>query len=247
MKLAISGKGGVGKTTLSAGLLLAFAEENKKVIGIDADPDANLAATLCFPSPDKIMPISEMKELIDERAGEKGGYFTLNPKVDDIPEKYSAVHNGIKLLVMGGVKKAGTGCYCPENAFLKALMTHLILGREDVLIMDMVAGIEHLGRGTAEGVDALITVVEASRRSIETALRMKKMADELKIKRVFVIGNRIISDEETAFIKKETIGLDLLGFVRYNKNLIDRVTVSNLDIFRDIKNKLEKIIEGKEG
>ncbi len=239
MKLAISGKGGVGKTTLSAGLLLAFAEENKSPIAVDADPDANLAATLEFPEPDKIIPIAEMKELIEERAGRKGGFFNMNPRVDDISDKYCVEHNGIKLLVMGRVKKAGTGCYCPENALLKALLTHLIIGRDDILIMDMEAGVEHLGRGTAGGVDALIVVVEPSRRSIETAFRIKKLAEDLKIKKIFVLGNKIRNKDDREFIIKRTMGLDVLGFIDYNRKLVDRVDGSSRSTFKSIIKKIK--------
>ena len=238
MKIAITGKGGVGKTTLASGLSLAFAEDNKNVLAIDVDPDSNLAATLGFPEREKIVPVSQMKELIKERAGAEGGFFKMNPKVDDIPDKFCVEHHGIKLLVMGRIKKAGTGCYCPENAFVKALITHLLIGRDDVLIMDMEAGIEHLGRGTSENVDALIVVVEPSKRSIETAFRIKTMAVDLKIKKVFIVGNKIHNNEEIEFIKKETRGLELLGFVRYNSELIDKVDKKSVHIYAELKNKL---------
>ena len=241
MKIAVSGKGGAGKTTLSAGLLLSFAKEGRSVIGIDADPDANLLATLGYPEPDKITPIAEMKELIAERAGEKGGFFNLNPKVDDIIGKYSVTQNGIKLLVMGRIKKAGTGCYCPENALLKALMAHLILCREDVLVMDMEAGIEHLGRGTAGGVDALIMVVEPSLRSIETAFRIKELAEDLKIKNIFFAGNKIRNAEEKKFIIENVHNnLDVIGFIKYNINLIDKITINDLKDFSEIVKELKK-------
>ncbi len=234
MKLAISGKGGVGKTTLSAGLLMALVKKNKNPIAVDADPDANLAATLGFPEPDKIIPIAEMKELVEERAGRKGGFFNMNPRVDDIPGKYCVEHNGIKLLVMGRIKKAGTGCYCPENALLKALLTHLIVGREDILLMDMEAGVEHLGRGTSGGVDALLVVVEPSLRSIETAYRIKKLADDLKIKKCFIVGNKIRDENDRKFIMKKTLGLDVLAFINYNKNLIDKINIDDMKVFSDM-------------
>ena len=163
MKIAISGKGGVGKTLLASLLCKTFAEAGYSVIAIDADPDANLASTLGFPNADKIIPISDMKELAEERTGARGGqlgsFFKLNPKVDDLPEKYSQKHDGLRLMVMGRVKKGGTGCYCPENALLQALLTHLLIARDEVVILDMEAGIEHLGRGTAKAVDKLILTI----------------------------------------------------------------------------------------
>lgn len=167
MKIAVSGKGGVGKTTLTALLCTSFHRAGYRVTAVDADPDANLASTLGFPEPDTITPIVELKELIAERTGTEPGsmgtFFKLNPRVDDIPDKYGVTHNGIRLLVMGMIKKAGTGCYCPENALVRELVGHLLLGKDDVVIMDMEAGIEHLGRGTAGDVDAFIIVVEPGR------------------------------------------------------------------------------------
>ena len=173
MKIAVSGKGGVGKTSITALLCSSFNKAGYKVLALDTDPDANLAATLGFPNPEKIVPIMELKELIAERTGVQpetmGIFFKLNPTVDDIRERFSVTHNGISLLVMGRIKKAGTGCYCPENAFVKELVGHLLLDEKDVVIMDMEAGIEHLGRGTSRDVDAFIVVVEPGRRSFETA------------------------------------------------------------------------------
>ncbi len=239
MKLAITGKGGVGKTTFAAGLALAFVQDGKKVIAIDADPDSNLAATLGFPEPEKIVPLVEMKDLIEERTGVEpgavGGYFKLNPRVDDIPDKFSIEHQGIKLLLMGRVKKGGSGCFCPENAFLKSILSHLFFGREDVVILDMEAGIEHLGRGTAEGVDSLIVVVEPSVRSIETASRIKSLAKDLKIKRVFLVGNKVRGREDIDFIRKNISDFEILGFIWYNDKLIDKVTNSIIGEIKEIK------------
>ena len=243
MKIAVTGKGGVGKTTVSSGLALAFARDGRNVLAIDIDPDSNLAATLGCPGYKDIVPVSQMKELIGERAGVEGGFFKMNPKVDDIPERFCVNYHGVRLLVMGGVKKAGTGCYCPENAFVKAMVNHLLIGSGDVLIMDMEAGIEHLGRGTSERMDALICVVEPSRRSIETAYRIHKLADDLKIRSVFVVGNKIRSDGDIEFIKKEADGLDVLGYIKYNSELIDMVGESSMDIFSKVKDKLTEILK----
>ncbi len=224
MKIAISGKGGVGKTLLASLLARAFVRHGYSVIAIDADPDANLAATLGFNHPDKIVPISEMKELIGERTdtgqNSKGSYFKMNPTVDDIPDKYSSEKDGIKLLVMGQVKRGGSGCYCPENALLAALMAHLLIARNEVLILDMAAGIEHLGRGTARAVDRLIIVVEPGRASIETALRIKKLAGDIGLDKISIIGNKIHSLEEKEFIEGGLANYDILGFIPYDQALV---------------------------
>jgi CO dehydrogenase maturation factor len=184
MKIAITGKGGVGKTTLSALLSHIFSSEGIRVVAVDADPDANLPQALGV-SPgesEKIKPIAEIEELIEERTGAKpgaiGGIFKINPKVDDIPEGYGHRIDGITLLVMGKSKTAASGCYCPENALLRRLLKHLIVERDEVVIVDMEAGIEHLTRGTAEGVDAFIVVVEPGQRSLQTAVQVKKLASE---------------------------------------------------------------------
>ena len=175
MKLAITGKGGVGKTTLASLLARLYAAEGKAVLAIDANPDANLALALGLPPAEarRISPIAEMKDLIEERTGATPGseapFFKLNPQVDDIPERFSAKIDGIRLLIMGTVKTGGSGCMCPESALLKNLISHLLLRESDVVIMDMDAGVEHLGRGTAQAVDALIIVVEPGRRSVQTA------------------------------------------------------------------------------
>ena len=206
MKIAISGKGGVGKTLLASLLSKIYSESGYSVLAIDADPDANLAANLGFPNPDKITPISELHELIEERVGAKPGqsasFFKLNPRVDDLPEKYSAKFGGIKLMVMGRIKRGGTGCYCPEDALLQALLAHLLLQRDEVVIMDMEAGIEHLTRGTARAVDKLIIVVEPGRRSIETAQIIFDLAKDLNLKNVAVVGNKIQNPSQKEFVVK---------------------------------------------
>ncbi len=218
MKLAVTGKGGVGKTTLTAALALLFRRDGARVIAVDADPDSNLAATLGFPDPGGIVSLGEMKDLIAERTGGDGGYggfFKLNPRVDDIPEAYAPEHRGVRLLVMGGARKGGGGCVCPESAFLRALLAHVLFGREDVVLMDMEAGIEHLSRGTSQGVDALIAVVEPGRRSFETVGRIRSLAGDLGIRRVFVVGNRMRGPEDEAYIREGVGESDLLGCIPY--------------------------------
>ena len=225
MKIAISGKGGVGKTMLAALLSKKFADSGYSVLAIDADPDANLAATLGFPEAERITPISEMKELIEERTGVKPGetapFFKLNPKVDDIPEKYSREHNGIKLMIMGRMKRGGSGCYCPESALLQALITHLLLARNEVIILDMEAGIEHLGRATARAVDKLIVVVEPWRRAVETAYRVNQLAQDISLHNVVIVGNKIHGQPEKDFLTSSLPNFEFLGFIPYDQALVD--------------------------
>ncbi len=240
MKIAISGKGGVGKTLLASLLARAFADSGYSVIAIDADPDANLAATLGFPDAEKVVPISEMKELIAERTetrpGETGLYFKLNPKVDDLPERYSLKHDGIRLLVMGQMKRGGSGCYCPENALLAALLAHLLIARDEVVILDMAAGIEHLGRGTARSVDKLIIVVEPGRASIETTYRIEKLAKEIGLQNIALVANKIHSEPEKEYITARLKGHEFLGFIPYDQALVnaDINNQSVLDVSREI-------------
>jgi len=226
MKVAIAGKGGVGKTTLSAGLATLFARGGARVIAVDADPDSNLAATLGFPDPEGILPITDMKELIAERTGAQTGtggtYFKLNPRVDDIPESFCPEHGGIRLLAMGGSQReGGSGCLCPESAFLRALMTHLVFGREDVLIMDMEAGVEHLTRGTSRGMDALVVVVEPGGRSLETAGRIRRLGTELGIAKVLAVANKVRDDEDRRFILGELEGLEVVSFIPYQHEIVE--------------------------
>lgn len=225
MKIAISGKGGVGKTTFAATLAHLFKEDGKKVLAIDADPDANLGAALGFTDLDDVVPLSEMTELVAERTGSKpgtyGSMFTINPKVDDLPETLAKEVDGIRFMTMGGVKDGGTGCFCPESAMLKSLITHLILARDDVLIMDMEAGLEHLGRATATGVDRLIVVVEPGKRSVSTAKIVKKLAADIGLTRISVVGNKIRGQSDEDFLRQEMEVLDLLGFIPYADSVID--------------------------
>jgi CO dehydrogenase maturation factor len=225
MKLAVSGKGGVGKTTISALLARTLDKQGKRVLAIDADPDANLGAALGIPDAHKITPIAEMKDLIFERTeaqpGTIGGYFKLNPKVDDLPDALSVKLNRIKLMRLGGVKKGGAGCICPESALLRALITHIVLARDEIVIMDMEAGIEHLGRATAKSVDKLIVVVEPGRRSIDTAGHIKQLASEIQLSTIAVVGNKIRSAKDEEFLKTHLAGFEFLGFLPYDNALIE--------------------------
>lgn len=254
MKVAVSGKGGVGKTTLIALVARVLREKHQKVILIDADPDMNLATVLGIPKSVEITPIVELKPLIAERTGVEVGkpapFFKMNPKVDDIPEKYSIIHQGIKLMVMGSVKKGGGGCACPENAFLKSLLSYLVLSRDEWVLLDMEAGIEHLGRGTAIGVDHMIVLVEPNHTSIETAFRIQKLSKDIGIKNLHIVGNKIESRDEMSLMKEKLKDFHLLGFIDYSDSIrkISLNLLSPMDIekneliqIEDIVNKLIQI------
>lgn len=221
MKIAITGKGGAGKTSVAAGLALIFNNQGKRVIAIDADPDANLAATLGFSASERPVAISELKKIILERTGEVGAFFKLNPKVDDIPDKFSKEKGNIRLIEMGTVKKGGAGCVCPESAFLKALLSHIFVNRDEIVIVDMEAGVEHLGRGTAQSVDKFIMVIEPNHTSLDTAGKIKRLADNLKIKEIAAIGNKIRSREDRDFIQKNIKDIQVKGFLGMDDALLN--------------------------
>jgi len=218
LKIAIGGKGGVGKTTVTALLARCLAaDKNNKVIAIDADPVANLAAGLGIAEDKPITPVSELTDLIAERTGAKpgtmGGFFTLNPKVDDIPERFSQEKDGVRLLVMGTVQSGGSGCICPESTVLKALMTHLVLYRDDIVIMDMEAGVEHLGRATSGSVDALVIVVNPGARSRVAATKIRKLGQDLGIKNIMILGNRVRNSEDEKIIRESLSDFPILGIL----------------------------------
>lgn len=249
MKMAITGKGGVGKTTFAAIISRIYAEEGYKVLAVDADPDPNLALALGFPKKitEEIVPISEMKKLVAERTnstpGAFGKMFKINPKVDDIPERYCKEYNGVRLLTMGTVDTGGTGCFCPENVLLKKLTSHLLLQNKDIVIMDMEAGIEHLGRGTAQGVDVFIVVVEPGIRSIQTFKHVKKLAKDIGIKKIFLVANKIKNEEDKKFVLENVDEKECLGFIHYSAAVgsSDRVNKSPYDSNNETVGEVKKI------
>ncbi len=250
MKLAITGKGGVGKTTLAALMAQVYADSGRDVLAVDADPSPCLAGALGFPADlrARLRPIAEMEELIEERTGAKpgtvGGFFTLNPRVDDIPERFSVTHRGVRLLEMGSVDLGGSGCICPESAMLKTLFTHLLFRKDDVLLLDMYAGVEHLGRATVDFVDAMIVVVEPTRRSLGTAAQIKKLANDIGLQRLFLVGNKVRDEEEAKFLHAETPGLPVLGFLPADLKVqeADRLGIPVYDHVPELRSAAEKVV-----
>jgi CO dehydrogenase maturation factor len=248
MKLAISGKGGVGKTTFSSLLIRNFNAVGKRVLAIDADPDANLAAGIGIENAAEIVPIAEMKELVQERTGAQpgtiGGFFKLNPQVDDLPEALSVRLENIKLMRLGGVQKGGSGCICPESTLLRALVMHIVLARDEVVVMDMEAGIEHLGRATAKAVDKLIVVVEPGRRSIDTAGHIRRLAAEIGLNNIAVVGNKIRGPKDQEFLETHLSDFDFLGFLPYDDALIeaDLNGVSPFDVDSPSREQVRRMI-----
>ena len=252
MKVAITGKGGVGKTTFAACLARLYADEGRKVLCADVDPDANLGLALGFTEDDlaKITPITEMKTLIKQRteADQFETFFKINPKVDDLPDMLAQEVNGVKLLLMGTVKTGGAGCVCPEHVILKRLLSHLIIQRDEVVIMDMEAGLEHLSRGTTDLVDQFIVVVEPGARSIQTYHSVQRLAADLGVHKVSVVANKVRDENDEAFIREHVPEEDLLGMIHYNGAVsdADRRCASPYDIATDtveeiraIKNKID--------
>jgi len=223
MKIAVTGKGGVGKTTLSALLARAIAEAGRPVIAIDADPAANLASALGLPPAGWPEAISGMKELIAERTGAEEGYgkfFKLNPDVADLPAKYSKTVHGVRILVLGGVPSGGSGCLCPENALLRALVTHILMEPDETVILDMEAGIEHLGRGTAEAVSMMIIVVEPGVRSVQTAGTIRRLAADIRIPRLGIVFSKVPPDLPTPAATGPLEGLPVLGRLSHDSGLL---------------------------
>lgn len=225
LKIAIGGKGGVGKTTVTALLARSLAADSRnKVIAIDADPVANLAAALGISEKTPITPISRLTELIAERTGAKpgtmGGFFALNPKVDDIPDRFSLERDRVRLLVMGTVQSGGSGCICPEATVLKALMNHLVLVRDDIVIMDMEAGVEHLGRATSAAVDALIIVVNPGARSRAAAETIRRLGRDIGIQRTLILGNRLRGEADEELIRSSLADFEILGFLPEDDEIV---------------------------
>jgi CO dehydrogenase maturation factor len=229
LKIAVSGKGGVGKSTLAAALCRIFSGKGRRVIAIDADPDANLASALGIPQELKsaIRPLAREAGLIQQRTGaipgRAGQMFSLSPEVADIAEKYGLEHNGVSLLVLGAVKSGGGGCACPENVFLRKLIRHLVLRDDETVVVDMEPGIEHLGRATAQGVDAMIIVLEPGMRSRETARRIVSLSKDIGLenKLFFVLNKMRNGDDERALLLEDFRMIEVLGRIPFDNKFVD--------------------------
>lgn len=239
MKIALAGKGGVGKTTFASLLAYTFADLGRTVLAIDADPAPSLGVALGFPDEVlcRLRPVAEMRDFIAERTGvapgHYGSYFKLNPRVDDIPDRFSATHRGIRLLQLGSVeKRGGAGCFCAESTLLKALVSHILLNRNEVVVLDFYAGVEHLGRATADSVDAMLVLAEPTLGSLAAATQIRDLARDIHLDRLFLVGTKVVGDDERHFITDRSPGLPVLGFLSLDSKVRegDRTGVAAYDL-----------------
>lgn len=255
MKIAVSGKGGVGKTTISASLIKAIANRGCQVYAVDADPDVSLGTVLGFSEPqiEDLVPLVEMKDVIAEKSG-AGAFICLNPDVDDVLERFTIRSGNIRFLRMGGVKQGGTACYCRENSFLHAVLNSLLLKEREIVVLDMGAGIEHLTRGTARGVDLMLIVTEPTRVSVQTTKVIQKLAREIGIKKLLVVGNKVRNDKERQFLEQAFTREELIGVIPFSEVVLEQaldagtaaMDSSPLPADTPVFNRLLREIEAKE-
>lgn len=231
MKIAVAGKGGVGKTFVAATLSRLLARDGYKILAVDADPNLNLAYSLGVDheTADKILPLSDNEELVNEKTGiapdqALGNMFNMNPRVNDIVDRFGVnAPDNVKLLVMGTVKGGGMGCMCGANAFLRVLLQHILIQRGDVLVMDMAAGLEHLGRGTARRMDVMLVVLEPRMKSVDTVKRIMRLASEIEVKEVMAVGNKIMKEKDKEFLerKMKELGVPIVAYIPYDESVAD--------------------------
>jgi CO dehydrogenase maturation factor len=251
MKIAVTGKGGVGKTTLTSLLAYTFADRGHPVLAIDADPSPCLGACLAFPNEQlaALTPIARMDELIFERTGAQpgatGGYFQLNPRVDDLPDRFSAVYRGIRLLELGAVEMGGSGCICPESTILRSLITHVFLRRDEIVLLDLYAGVEHLGRATADAVDAMLIVVEPTARSLGTAAQIKSLAEDLKLRHLYLVGSKVQDENDREYIAENSPGLELIGVMGHEPLVrqADREGLAVYDVSSGLRQSANNLVD----
>ncbi len=246
MKIAVTGKGGVGKTTVAAHLARCWRDLGRRVMAVDADPDANLAGTLGYRGPE-ITPLSALKTLVEERVGGGdafAGFLRMNPRVDDIPREVSVEAGGIRVLVMGTIDRGRRGCACPENVLLREVLRHLVVSDDEDVVVDMEAGIEHLGRGTAESVDAMLVVVEPGWASLQTAGRVAMLAGDLGITRVEAVANRIRSEEDEAFVRGGLRDLPLAAILPHDPDLEKHARTGAYDPAGAFHRRIVRLAEG---
>ncbi|MHB8191249.1 MAG: ATP-binding protein [Ferrimicrobium sp.] len=227
LKIAIAGKGGVGKTTLTSLLAGHFASLGRPVLAIDADPSPCLGSALGFPAEklEKLLPLTEMEDLIAERTGTSteagsGGFFKLNPRVSDLPDRLSQVHNGVRLLLLGAVHQGGAGCFCPASTVLQQLVRHVMLARDEVVLLDLYAGVEHLGRATADSVDVMLVVAEPTLRSLKTVVQIKDLASDIGITNLLLVGNKVAGEEDRRFFDDHLPDMPVAGFLGASEHAV---------------------------
>jgi len=259
MKIAFTGKGGVGKTTVASLLIRSLAKDKRRVLAVDCDPDPNLAAALGFPDASSIAPISKMKDMIYERMEIKDNnpvIYKMNPRIDDIPARFIKKKDSIELIAMGTVEKGGAGCVCPESVFLRDLLGQIVLGEREDIVMDMDPGVEHLGRRTAKSVDAFIVVVEPSINSVDTAKKIQKLSSDIGINDVFIVGNKVRGEKDKVFIQSSFDKGMILGIMPESSSILDmdkeavkevsdKEVIDEIEIIKNTLYKKEKKHAGK--
>jgi CO dehydrogenase maturation factor len=234
LKIAVSGEGGAGKSTLSANLVHCFAARNQSVFAVDADPDANLGLVLGLDAEKLALlePLSDLQEVIAAKNAGGGTLVDLNPDVSDVLDDYTLQEGLIRFLKMGGIKQGGSSCYCKENAFLNAVLTNILLDRPDAVVLDMSAGIEHLTRGTARGIQSMLVVVEPTRAGVSTALSVDRLAGDLQVPQVLFIGNKIRTGADRDYLIASLPEERIAGMIPFSEKVLERARKMEIPGFR---------------